>query len=101
MADLYKDLIQESTILTSLRYGSFADEAAGNHTITGIKTRDKLIAVLGFTTTEAAPPNIIAVQDIKSEFTISAADTIENAGGTTFIDGWALVIWLAIPEELG
>lgn len=54
--------------------------AAGDHTVTGIKTTDKLLAVqaIGFA---AGVPN--SVTGLLSEFTISADDTINNTGGTS------------------
>lgn len=105
MADSYKDLIAESTILTSLRFAFIADAAAGAHTVTGIQTRDKLIAVLPVLLALAeGAPNLITYTpgaDLLSEFTITAANTIDNTAGTTLVDKVALVVYLAIPEELG
>ena len=105
MADQYKDLIQETTILTTLRFAFIADAVAGAHTVTGIQTRDKLIAVLPvlLALAEAAPPLITYTPGVNllGEFTISAANTIDNTGGTTLVDKVALVVYLAIPEELG
>lgn len=96
-------VIQESLIWPRLRFGVIAEGAAGNHTVTGIRPEDKLIAVVGFTVvlSEGAPNTIaITAQDLTSEFTISADDTINNTGGTSLVDGWALVVYLDVPEEL-
>ncbi len=74
-----------------------AEGAAGNHTVTGIATADTLLAVVGFTVvlSEAAPNTIaFTAQDLTSEFSISAANTINNTGGTSLADGWALVLYL-------
>ncbi len=54
--------------------------AAGDHTITGIKTTDTLIAVQAIAFTAGVPT---AVTGLLSEFTISADDTINNTGGTS------------------
>lgn len=51
-----------------------AGGAAGDITVTGIATADNLVMVLHNTAGTLA--------DLTSEFTISAADTINNAGGT-------------------
>lgn len=53
--------------------------AAGDHTVTGIKTTDKLLAVQAITFAAGVPS---AVDGLLSEFTISADDTINNTGGT-------------------
>ena len=49
-----------------------AGGVAGNITVTGILPTDTLVAVLD-----------IAGADLTSEFTITAADTINNAAGTS------------------
>jgi len=59
--------------------------AAGNHTVTGIAVGDALRAVLklDFTLTEGAPnTRTWAASDLTSEFTITAANTINNVGGS-------------------
>jgi len=53
---------------------------AGNVTVTGVKTTDKVLLVEALTLTAGAPS---AVTDLTSEFTITAANTINNTGGTT------------------
>jgi hypothetical protein len=50
--------------------------AAGDITVTGITTADRLVAVLNEDATSGK------VTDLTSEFTITAADTINNTGGT-------------------
>lgn len=62
--------------------------AAGNVTATGVKTTDKLIAVHSIAFTAGVPS---AVADLTSEFTITAANTINNAGGTSTADMIVLV----------
>lgn len=54
---------------------------AGNLTVTGIAVGDTLVAVSGLSLTEGAP-NTINPQNLTSEFSITAANTINNAGGT-------------------
>lgn len=104
MSDSYKDLIQESCILPGLKFAFVGEGAAGDFTVTGVATRDKLLKVLmvKLALGEAAPPTIaFTFADLTSEFTISAANTINNGGGTTLADAFALVVYLAIPEALG
>ncbi len=82
---------------TNLKVATIAEGAAGNHTVTGIATEDILLAVSGFTVVLTdGTPNTIAITavDLLSEFTISAANTINNTGGTTLADGWAQVLYL-------
>ena len=72
-----------------LKVALIAGGAAGNHTVTGIATADALITVLHL-------PNAGAVDDIAdltAQFTISAANTINNTGGTASTDGKLLVIY--------
>ena len=61
-----------------------AGGAAGNHTVTGIATADALIQVLYFV---GAGTDVTDVSDLTSEFTISAANTINNTGGTATTGG--------------
>lgn len=63
--------------------------AAGNHTVTGIATADALISVLHLPDAGA----IDTMVDLTSEFTISAANTINNTGGTATTNGKLLVIY--------
>lgn len=61
--------------------------AAGNLTVTGIKTTDTLVGVLRLdveadTGTSATGNKIQAISDLTSEFTITATNTINNAAGT-------------------
>lgn len=63
--------------------------AAGNHTVTGIATADALISVFHLPDAGA----IDAMADLTSEFTISAANTINNTGGTATTNGKLLVTY--------
>ena len=66
--------------------------AAGDITVTGIKTTDTLLAVEAITFTAGVPT---AVQGLTSEFTITADDTINNTGGTSTV-GMLLLVTVAL-----
>ena len=79
-----------------LHQAVIAGGAAGNHTVTGILTTDTLVSVLHFnvaadTGTEASGNKIDAIADLTGEFTISSADTIENAGHMATSNDFLLV----------
>lgn len=78
--------MSETHVDISLRTRVIAGGAAGNLTVTGIAVGDELKAVQRV---DAAAANIV------SEFTISAANTINNTGGTNTTGHVLLVIWLA------
>jgi hypothetical protein len=63
--------------------------AAGNVTVTGIAVADALIGVLHLPDAGA----IDAMTDLTPEFTISAANTINNTGGTASTNGKLLVFY--------
>lgn len=69
-----------------------AGGAAGDHTVTGIKTRDILVSVLHQDYTDASETGA----DITGEFSISAADTINNAAGTDTTGGFLVVTYLSV-----
>lgn len=58
--------------------------SAGNLTVTGITTSDVLTAVLYY---PVSGGNVTGVTNLTSEFTITAADTINNTGGTATTGG--------------
>lgn len=64
--------------------------AAGNVTVTGIATLDELISVIHCT---AGATEDGTFADLTSEFTISAADTINNAAGTSTSGNKLIVIY--------
>lgn len=64
-----------------------AGGSAGDHTVTGIKTTDELIAVFEQDGTSGL------LTDLTSEFSISAADTINNAAGTDTTSDKLLVLY--------
>jgi len=60
----------------------------GNLTVTGITTSDVLTAVLYYPVSDPlGDPSITTVTDLTSEFSISAANTINNTGGTATTNG--------------
>ena len=70
---------------------ALAGGTAGDHTVTGITTDDSLMGVVyaNYATTGA----ISSAGDLISEFSITAANTINNAGGTNTTDMLLLVMY--------
>ncbi len=66
-----------------------AGGAAGAHTVTGIAIGDRLIAVQHWSTAAA----IATVADLTSEFSITAANTIDNTAGTATTSDQLIVIY--------
>lgn len=62
--------------------------AAGDHTVPGIDVGDGLILVMHITTLVAA-----TAADITSEFSITAANTINNTGGTDTTSDLLFVVY--------
>lgn len=58
-----------------------AGGAAGNLSCPGVSVGDQLLGIVGFKLTEGTP-NTMTPGGFLSEFTITAADTINNTGGT-------------------
>lgn len=67
-----------------------AGGSAGNFTVTGIATADALIGVLFFA---GAGTDVTNVSDLTAEFSITAANTINNAGGTATTGGKLVVLY--------
>ena len=67
--------IEGSIKRAGIRLAVIAGGAAGDHTVTGIKTRDILIGVL-------VHKNSAALEDLTDEFEITDDDEINNTGGT-------------------
>lgn len=77
----------------TLKSRTVAGAAAGNITVTGIKAGDKIITVVATSAPGA---------DLASEFTATADNTINNAGGTSTAGVVALLVqWLARSAKLG
>lgn len=74
----------------NLNTSVIAGGAAGDHTVTGIALGDEIVAVLEF----ATAASIATLTDRTAEFTITAADTINNTGGTATTSDSLLVIWV-------
>jgi hypothetical protein len=77
---------------------------AGNVTVTGIRTNDKILAVheIDFTLTEGVPNTRTWVPaDRTAEFKIAANNVINNAAGTSTANKLLLVIWIGAHERGG
>lgn len=64
--------------------------AAGNVTVTGIKSGDRLDAVEHHIYTAGV---VTSITDLTSQFTITADNTINNTGGTATTNNKLLVRW--------
>jgi hypothetical protein len=62
--------------------------SAGDHTVTGIAVGDQLLSVLYYA---GAGSDVTDVSDLTSEFSITAANTINNTGGTDTSSGKLVV----------
>lgn len=82
-----------SGIIDRRRRSFIAGGAAGNLTVTGISLDDKIIQVIHIALSEGAPNTFDAPADLTSEFSITAANTINNTGGTATTDGLVIVEW--------
>ncbi|PAZ15677.1 hypothetical protein CLM62_12840 [Streptomyces sp. SA15] len=69
-----------------------AGAAAGNVTVTGVKTRDQLVSVLRAV---GGGVDVTDVTDLTAEFTISAANTVNNTGGTATTGSKLIVTYLS------
>lgn len=72
-----------------IKMALIAGGAAGNHTVTGIAAGDALIGVLHLPADGTAED----IADLTSEFVVSAANTINNTGGTATTSGKLLVFY--------
>lgn len=68
--------------------------SAGNLTVAGIKTRDRLVSVLF--ADGAGGDGVEDIVDLSSEFGITAANTINNTGGTETSGGKVIVTWMSV-----
>lgn len=76
-------------IVPALKTYVAAGAAAGDVTVTGITTKDFLLAVIVFA---GAGTDVTDVSDLTDEFTITADDTINNVGGTSTASAKLLVL---------
>lgn len=72
-----------------LRQAIIAGGAAGEHTVSGIAVGDELVAVTRF---DVDTGNVVDVDDLSDEFSITDADTIDNTDGTA-TTGDVLQVW--------
>lgn len=85
-------VIEGAVSRNSIRQTIVGGGAAGNHTVTGIKTRDTLVSVLHVDMTDASETGA----NRTAEFTITADNTINNTGGTATTGGFLVVTWLSV-----
>ncbi len=90
--------VAKSGAASGLKVALVAGGAAGNHTVSGIATEDRLVAVLHASTAVS----IATVADLTSEFSIASANTINNTTTDTSSDQlW--VVWedrsVADPDD--
>jgi len=90
------EVMQETGINPRMRTFVAAGAAAGDVTITGIALGDKLISVLAHQVSGA--DGIDSVADLTSEFTITAADTINNGSATSSANGFLVVLYYDNPN---
>lgn len=74
---------------------AIAGGAAGDHTVTGLGATDDLAGVLRLNRDGTAAN--IDITDISAEFTVTAADTINNTGGTNTTGDSLLVSYSSPP----
>jgi len=92
-----QDQQAETGVVPRQRVFVVAGGAAGDFTITGIAVGDYLSSVVGFLLTEAGP-NGITILNLTSEFSITAANTINNGGGTSSAAGMLFVTYYDNPN---
>lgn len=85
----------ETGILPRYRSAAILGGVAGNHTVTGIAVGDSLASVQVFTTVTS---NFQTIADITSEFTITAANTINNTGGTDTTADYLTIVYYDNPN---
>jgi hypothetical protein len=89
-SDLIEDgSITGSKIANPIKVSLISGGAAGNHTVSGIKTNDELIAVLEQHGTSGL------LTDLSTEFSIKKADTIDNTGGTATSSDKLLIFYIS------
>lgn len=89
--------IKPTGIVPGVRTTYLPGGAAGDLTLSGIKKGDALISVVAvaFTLTAGTPNTIDAftAADLTDEFSVTAADTINNGGGTSTAASLVVVTW--------
>lgn len=74
---------------SEIEVGLVAGGAAGDHVLAGISLGDRIVFVGHFTTAAA----IATLADLTAEFTVTAADTINNATGTDTTNDQLMVVY--------
>lgn len=74
-----------------------AGGAAGDHAVADIAATDELVSVLQIDATDASE----VVADLTAEFSVSAADTINNDGGTDTTGGFLVVTYRNPAVRIG
>ena len=88
--------MDETGIVPRMRTFVADGAVAGNITVTGIAIGDNLISVLAHQVSGAV--GIDSVADLTSEFSITAADTINNTGGTSSANGYLVILYYDNPN---
>ena len=83
-----KDVVKQ---LRGIKQTVIDGGSAGNHTLTGIATEDHLISVVHL---EGSGSAITGAADLTAEFSITAANTINNTSGTDSTNGVLIVLYL-------
>lgn len=86
--------LRKAVLNNGLKIALIAGGSAGDHTVTGIATTDRIVSVLHASTAAA----IATLADLTSEFSISAANTINNALGT---DTSSDQLWVIYEDASG
>lgn len=74
----------------NIRQVAISGGAAGNHTLTGITTKDVILGVSHIT---GDGTQLTGGEDLTAEFSITADDTINNTGGTSSANGVLIVLY--------
>lgn len=88
--------MDETGIIPRMRTFQAAGAVAGNVTVTGIAVGDNLISVIAHQVGGAV--GIDSVADLTSEFSITAANTINNTGGTSSASGFLVILYYDNPN---
>ena len=82
-------LLKRAAMGVGMNSALIAGGAAGDHAVAGILTTDRLVKVYHLSTAAA----IATMADLTSEFSVSAAGTINNGGGTDTTNDLLLVFY--------
>lgn len=85
-----KAQIEETGIAPALRRTVISGGSAGDHTVSGIETQDRIAAVIQFV---GAGTDVTDIADLTDEFSIASDGTINNGGNTDTSGDKLLVVW--------